>query len=90
MHFKEHTVANIIWDFLGDRKMALMYLFIVRNSNCITIIGISKEIQCFKIMKLEFVPFGAKIKQEYAPPKVSNFWGAYQLKRGRFLSILQG
>ena len=26
VHFKEHTVANIIWDFLGGRKMALMYL----------------------------------------------------------------
>ena len=60
-HFKEHPVANIIWAFLGGWEMALIYLTF-GIANCITIIGIPKGIQCFKIMKLAFVPFGAKIK----------------------------
>ena len=61
IRFKEHPVANIIWAFLGGWEMAIAYL-IFGIANCITIIGISKGIQCFKIMKLAFVPFGAKIK----------------------------
>ena len=62
LNFKKHPVANIIWGILLGWEMCLAYL-IFGISNCITIIGISRGIQCFKIMKLAFFPFGAKIKK---------------------------
>ena len=61
LNSSEHPVANAVWAILGGWVMALLYLF-VGIINCITIIGISRGIQCFKIMKLAFFPFGAKIK----------------------------
>ena len=61
LNTSEHPVANAVWAILGGWAMALLYLF-VGIINCITIIGISRGIQCFKIMKLAFFPFGAKIK----------------------------
>jgi len=61
LNFNAHPIANVIWAILGGWEMALAYLMF-GIANCITIIGISKGIQCFKIMKLAFVPFGAKIK----------------------------
>ena len=61
LNVKEHPVANTIWVFIGGWGMALLYLF-VGVVNCITIIGISRGIQCFKIMKLALFPFGAKVK----------------------------
>ena len=47
----EHPVANVLWALIGGWGMALLYLFF-GILNCITIIGIPKGIQCFKIMKL--------------------------------------
>lgn len=60
-HFKSHPIANLIWSILGGWEMAIAYL-LFGIANCITIIGIPKGIQCFKITKLAFAPFGAKIK----------------------------
>ena len=62
VHFDKHPVANIIWAFLGGWEMAIAHL-VFGIANCVTIIGISKGIQCFKIMKAAFVPFGAEIRQ---------------------------
>ena len=56
----EHPVANVLWALIGGWEMALLYFFF-GILNCITIIGISKGIQCFKIMKLAFFPFGAEV-----------------------------
>lgn len=56
----EHPVANVLWALIGGWGMALLYLFF-GILNCITIIGIPKGIQCFKIMKLAFFPFGAEV-----------------------------
>ncbi|MBQ9162430.1 MAG: YccF domain-containing protein [Clostridia bacterium] len=61
LNFSEHPIANIIWLFVGGWEMALMYLLFGALS-CMTVIGIPKGIQCFKIMKLAFFPFGARIK----------------------------
>ena len=60
LHFGEHPIANIVWLFLGGWEIALIY-FIFGVLNCITIIGIPKGIQTFKIMKLAIFPFGADI-----------------------------
>ncbi len=61
LHFAEHPIANTVWLFVGGWEMALVYL-ICGIANCITVIGIPRGIQCFKIMKLAFFPFGATIR----------------------------
>lgn len=60
LNFTAHPIANAIWVLVGGWEMALLYL-VLGVLNCITIIGISRGIQCFKIMKLAFFPFGAKV-----------------------------
>lgn len=60
LDFAKHPVANLIWVFIGGWGMAIAYFF-AGVLNCITIIGIGSGIQCFKMMKLAFAPFGAKI-----------------------------
>ncbi len=57
----KHPIANVIWAILGGWEMALVY-FVFGLLNCITVIGISRGIQCFKFMKLAIFPFGAKLK----------------------------
>lgn len=61
LDFGKHPVANVLWALIGGWEFAIVY-FIMGILNCITIIGIPSGIQCFKIMKLAFFPFGAKVK----------------------------
>ena len=60
LNFTEHPIANTIWAVLGGWAIALIYL-LAGILNCITIFGIPRGIQCFKLMKLAFFPFGARI-----------------------------
>ena len=60
LDYGKHPVANVLWAIFGGWEMALIHLFLGILC-CITIIGIPKGIQCFKIMKLSFFPFGARI-----------------------------
>ena len=60
LNFGEHPIANMIWVFIGGWVLALVYLGL-GLLNCITVIGIPNGIQCFKMTKLAFAPFGAKI-----------------------------
>lgn len=60
IRFKAHPIANILWAIFGGWEMAIAYL-VFGIANCITIIGIPTGLQCFKIMKAAFVPFGARI-----------------------------
>ena len=62
LRFKSHPIANVLWIIFGGWEMALFYL-ICGVINCITIIGIPKGLRCFKLMKLAFSPFGAKIQK---------------------------
>ena len=62
LNFHKHPIANVIWLILGGWEMALAYL-VFGIANCVTIIGIPKGIQCFKIMKLAIFPFGAVVKK---------------------------
>ena len=61
LDFGKHPIANIIWLFLCGWEMACAY-FCAGIVNCVTIIGIPCGIQCFKMMKLAFFPFGARIR----------------------------
>lgn len=62
LDFSKHPIANTIWLILGGWEMVIVYL-VVGVLSCITIVGIGKGIQCFKIMKLAFFPFGAKVRK---------------------------
>ena len=59
-NFGKHPIANIIWFVLGGFGLTLSYLF-CGLFYCITIIGIPFGLQCFKLAKLAFSPFGANI-----------------------------
>ncbi len=59
-NFDSHPIANILWVIFIGWEMALGYL-ISAVIFCITIIGIPCAVQSLKLMKLAFLPFGAKI-----------------------------
>lgn len=61
LNFSAHPIANVLWVILGGWEMALAYL-VCGIINCITIIGIPMGLQSFKLMKLAFFPFGARIR----------------------------
>lgn len=61
LDYGKHPVANVVWAVLFGWEVALAYLMI-GILNCVTIIGISRGVQCFKIVKLAIFPFGAKVK----------------------------
>ena len=57
----KHPVANVLWVIFIGWELAIVHL-LIGVLNCITIIGIPRGIQCFKITKLALFPFGAKVK----------------------------
>ncbi len=54
-------LLNILWVVFGGLELALGYLA-AGILFCCTIIGIPLGLQCFKLVKLSFLPFGAKIE----------------------------
>ena len=61
--FSEKTsslLLNIIWLIFGGIELGFVYL-LTGLIFCITIIGIPFGKQCFKLMKISFLPFGANI-----------------------------
>jgi len=61
MDYAKHPLANLLWALLAGWEIALLYL-VAGLFNCITVIGISRGIQCFKLTRLALFPFGARIK----------------------------
>ena len=57
------VIANIIWVIIAGIPMGFAYLCL-GCVYCITIIGIPFGLQCFKLAKLSFLPFGAKVLEE--------------------------
>lgn len=53
-------ILNILWLIFGGIELAIGYL-IAGVVLCCTIIGIPFGIQCFKLMKLSVLPFGAEV-----------------------------
>ena len=62
LNYQKYPLANLLWAILLGWEIALVY-FAVGILNCLSVIGISRGIQCFKISKLALFPFGAKIKR---------------------------
>lgn len=53
-------IGNLLWIVFGGLLMAVIYFFL-GIVYCVTIIGIPVGIQAFKMAKLSFFPFGAKV-----------------------------
>jgi len=53
-------LVNILWIIFGGAELALAHL-ILGCVYCITVVGIPFGLQHFKLAKLAFMPFGAKI-----------------------------
>lgn len=53
-------LANIVWVLIAGIPMAIAYLSL-GLLYCVTIIGIPFGLQCFKLAKLSFLPFGSKV-----------------------------
>ena len=60
LNYGKHPIANVLWLIFFGWELAIVHL-LIGIINCITIIGIPRGIQCFKISKLAFFPFGAKV-----------------------------
>ena len=54
-------LLNILWAVFGGLELAIGY-FAAGVLLCCTIIGIPLGLQCFKLVKLAFLPFGARIE----------------------------
>ena len=59
----EHPIANIIWALVCGWEMSVAYFF-AGLLCCITVVGIPNGIVAFKMMKLAFLPFGAKVTKK--------------------------
>ncbi len=53
-------LGNIIWFIFGGLVAGLQW-FLTGLLWCITIVGIPVGIQCFKLAKLQFAPFGKEV-----------------------------
>ena len=61
LHPTKHLICNIIWAALVGWWLVLFYL--VGAIFCfISIVGFTNGVLALKLMKLSFMPFGAKIK----------------------------
>ena len=59
-NYEAHPAGNVVWMVLGGGEMAVGYA-VVGALLCATLIGIPLGIQCFKLMKLSALPYGAEI-----------------------------
>ena len=58
--YVRHPIANAVWLLCGG--LVLTFFFAIMGTFwCITVAGIPFGIQCFKLARLAFTPFGAKI-----------------------------
>ena len=58
--FQSHPTLNVIWLAFGGASTAVSFA-LMGAILCVTIIGIPFGMQCFKLMRLSVLPFGAEI-----------------------------
>lgn len=61
--YESHPAGNVIWLALGGSGMSVGYA-ILGGLLCVTIIGIPFAKQCFKLMRLSALPYGAIVEKE--------------------------
>ena len=59
-NYEAHPAGNVIWMACGGAGLAVSYA-LMGGLLCITIIGIPFAKQCFKLMRLSALPYGAEI-----------------------------
>ena len=57
----EHVVSNILWGCSFGVSLAVLSM-LIGVVLCLTVVGIPFGLQCFKLMKLSYAPFGAEIE----------------------------
>jgi uncharacterized membrane protein YccF (DUF307 family) len=84
-------IANIIWIIFGGLVLGAIWA-LLGLVLCITVIGIPFGIQCFKVAKLVFAPFGKKVYTNFDKHPVANIlWGflcGWELAIGHLISGL--
>lgn len=65
------TLGNILWFILVGLWEGISYFFLGLIW-CVTIIGIPFGLQCFKLSKLMFLPFGKTIKTDFGKHPIAN------------------
>ena len=61
--FGKHPIMNILWAIFFGWELAVSFV-VYGCIYCVTIVGIPFGIQCFKLAKLSFLPFGANIRKK--------------------------
>lgn len=64
------AVGNIVWILLGGFLVFLWYL-LGGVGLCLTVVGISSDIQCCKLSLLALVPFGRQVETRRGSPAFS-------------------
>lgn len=65
------TIGNIVWFIFGGFISGICWC-LAGLVLCITIIGIPLGVQCFKVARLSFAPFGKKIELHPEKHIISN------------------
>ena len=65
------TIGNILWLLTSGLVMGLEWFF-SGALWCCTLIGIPFGLQCFKLGKLAFWPFGARVNKNFGAHPVAN------------------
>lgn len=64
-------ISNILWAILGGIVLGALWL-ILGVLWCITIVGIPFGVQCFKLARLSFMPYGVKVKLNFFKHPIAN------------------
>lgn len=65
------TLGNILWFIFTGLWSGIAY-FVVGLLWCVTIIGIPFGLQCFKLAKLMFWPFGKEVNSDFNKHPIAN------------------
>ncbi len=60
-NFESHPIANALWVVMGGFQSAIG-LFVLGGIFYITLIGIPLGRQCFRLVKINLIPFGATVR----------------------------
>ena len=64
-------ISNIIWIIFGGLVLALLWL-VLGILLCISVVGIPLGIQCFKMARLSFAPYGKRVELHFMKHPVAN------------------
>ena len=64
-------IGNIIWFIFGGFFIGLAW-GLLGILLCITVVGIPFGVQCFKMAKLTFAPFGKEIRTQFSEHPIAN------------------